>query len=87
VSVVRTYLKSSDIISIENSSTILIGLLERKHEEAINIISNLSLEIKKLIKDNYSGYLVDTHFNLKKLATHKEAQEQFLALLSEKAAP
>ncbi len=87
VGVIRTFLKSSDIISIENSSTILIGLLERKHEEAINIISNLSLELKKLIRDNYNGHTVDIRFNMQKLATHKEAQEQFLSLLSEKAAP
>lgn len=85
VNEVRTSLKASDIIAIENSSTILIGLLERKHEDAINLISNLSLEIKKLIRDNYSGYTVDVRFNLKKLAPHKEANEQFVSLLTEKA--
>jgi hypothetical protein len=86
VNEVRISLKASDIIAIENSSTILIGILERKHEEAINLISNLSLKIKQLIRDNYNGYVVDVQFNLKKLATHKDANEQFVSLLSEKEA-
>ncbi|MFN8341131.1 MAG: hypothetical protein U0V64_05635 [Cyclobacteriaceae bacterium] len=84
INVIREGLKSVDIISIENSSIILLGLLERKHDEAINIISNLIVELKRLVRDNYKGFEVQINFNLNKLATHRDAAEQYRSLLEEK---
>lgn len=81
VQLVRSNLVNSDIISIENSTTLLIGIFDRKHEDAINCISKLTIEIKKSLKDNHHDFISEINFSLKKLTPFKEAVEQLKALV------
>lgn len=80
VNLIRSHLAGSDLVSIENSSTFLIAIFDRKHEEAINSISKLTIEIKKSLKDNHHDFKAETRFSLKKLTAFKEASDQLKAL-------
>lgn len=81
VRLIRSDLTTADIICIEESSVFLIAIFDRKHEDAINSISRITIELKKSIRDNHN-FEAETSFNLKKIMPFRDATEQLTALLS-----
>ncbi|HYC87247.1 MAG TPA: hypothetical protein VEB86_18575 [Chryseosolibacter sp.] len=82
VNLIRSNLASSDLVCIENSSTFLVALLDRKHEDAINWISKITIEIRRSLKDNHDDFRAEATFNLKKLMPFKEANDQLRSLVA-----
>lgn len=82
VKLIRSNISSADIICIEETSVFLIAIFDRKHDEAINSISKITIDLKNSLRDNHNGFLAETSFNLKKLTPYKDAVEQLTALLS-----
>lgn len=76
VNLIRSNIASSDIVTVENSSTFLVALFDRKHEEAINSISKVTIEIKKSLRDNHHDFQAEASFSLRKLTAFKDAGEQ-----------
>lgn len=56
VQIIRSSIRSSDVVAFENMTTLLFSLTESKRDEADKIVRKISIMIRKLIRDNFDGF-------------------------------
>jgi hypothetical protein len=82
VILVRNSIRSSDIISFKNASTMLISMNDIPTNVATNILSEIVVLLNKLIKDNFNNITLNFETNILPLDLHSHYKKQLDDLTS-----